>query len=264
MAKTRALVKRRKAVRNIRKITRTMELIATARFKKALDRATEAEAFTRKIAELAADLGADRPARSRTRCWRRARRSRKSLLLVLTRNRGLCGGYNGSILREATGTHPTSCTAEGVTRRPRGRPASGGSPSSGSAGSPPTQTYTQFEDKPAFDEVERPGEPLHRHVHRRRDRPGRRGVHEVPQRARQQAGRRDAAAAVVAWRSSRRRQAKPRGPTSRRRGRRSSTSSCPTPRSILEEIVPVVVQGPAVQVLPRRGGQRADRPPWSP
>ena len=58
MAKTRELVKRRKAIRNIRKITRTMELIATARFKKAMDRANEAEAYTRKIAELAADLSA--------------------------------------------------------------------------------------------------------------------------------------------------------------------------------------------------------------
>ena len=45
MAKARAIIKRRKAVQNIRKITRTMELIATARFKKALDRATEAEAL---------------------------------------------------------------------------------------------------------------------------------------------------------------------------------------------------------------------------
>ena len=59
MAKARAIVKRRQAVQNIRKITRTMELIATARFKKALDRATEAEAYTRKIAELAADLSAN-------------------------------------------------------------------------------------------------------------------------------------------------------------------------------------------------------------
>ena len=58
MAKTRAIVKRRKAIRNIRKITRTMELIATARFRQALDRATRAEAFTRKIAEMAADLSA--------------------------------------------------------------------------------------------------------------------------------------------------------------------------------------------------------------
>ena len=39
MAKARALDKRRKSIRNIRKITRTMELIATARFKKAMDRA---------------------------------------------------------------------------------------------------------------------------------------------------------------------------------------------------------------------------------
>ena len=36
MGKARVLVKRRKSVRNIRKITRTMELIATARFKKAM------------------------------------------------------------------------------------------------------------------------------------------------------------------------------------------------------------------------------------
>ena len=39
MANLRLLVNRRKAIRNIRKITRTMELIATARFKKAIDRA---------------------------------------------------------------------------------------------------------------------------------------------------------------------------------------------------------------------------------
>ncbi len=45
MAKARAIVKRRKAVENIRKITRTMELIATNRFRKALNRATEAEAL---------------------------------------------------------------------------------------------------------------------------------------------------------------------------------------------------------------------------
>ena len=56
MANVRAIVKRLKAVRNVRKITRTMELIATARFKKAMDRATEAAAYTRKIAEIVSDL----------------------------------------------------------------------------------------------------------------------------------------------------------------------------------------------------------------
>ena len=56
MAKARALVTRRKSIRNIRKITRTMELIATARFKKAMDRATAAAAYTKKLSEIVADL----------------------------------------------------------------------------------------------------------------------------------------------------------------------------------------------------------------
>src|ERR1700729_3953420 len=100
MAKTRALVKRRKAIRNIRKITRTMELIATARFKKAMDRAVEADAYTRKIAELAADLSAS--ATNITHPLLQAHPQVKNhLVLVLTSNRGLCGGYNSSILREA-------------------------------------------------------------------------------------------------------------------------------------------------------------------
>src|SRR6185436_17780151 len=101
MAKTRELVKRRKAVRNIRKITRTMELIATARFKKAMDRAVEADAFTRKIAELAADLSASATNITHPLLEKRAP-VKNSVLLVLCSDRGLCGGYNASILREAT------------------------------------------------------------------------------------------------------------------------------------------------------------------
>src|SRR4051794_36861144 len=101
MAKTRVLVKRRKAVRNIRKITRTMELIATARFKKAMDRATEAEAYTRKIAEMAADLSASATGISHPLLTKRET-VKNVLLLVITSNRGLCGGYNGGIIREAS------------------------------------------------------------------------------------------------------------------------------------------------------------------
>src|SRR5438128_3692731 len=100
MAKTRALVKRRKAIQNIRKITRTMELIATARFKKALDRALEAEAYTRKIAELAADLSAT-ATNVKHPLLEKHESVQNVLLLVITSNRGLCGGYNASILREA-------------------------------------------------------------------------------------------------------------------------------------------------------------------
>src|SRR5437870_1060464 len=102
MAKTRVLVQRRKAIRNIRKITRTMELIATARFKKALDRASEAEAYTRKIAELAADLSATAGEVTHPLLQKRDV-VKNATLLVLCSNRGLCGGYNAGILREANG-----------------------------------------------------------------------------------------------------------------------------------------------------------------
>jgi F-type H+-transporting ATPase subunit gamma len=151
MAKTRAIVKRRKAIRNIRKITRTMELIATARFKKALDRATEAEAYTRKIAELAADLSAS-ATNIRHPLLETHETIRNSLLLVITSNRGLCGGYNGSILREAN-NRIRQLRSEGVNLHLQ---------LSGKRAIayfrfqrvPAEATFTQFEDKPAYDEVE--------------------------------------------------------------------------------------------------------------
>ena len=150
MAKARALVKRRKAVRNIRKITRTMELIATARFKKAMDRATEAAAYTRKINEIVADLAQadlqfDHP------LLKQPEQTQNVTVLVLTSNRGLCGGYNGGILR-AAGQRIRQLTAEGknVTIEVSGKR---GLSFMKFEKRHVERSYTQFEDKPSFDEV---------------------------------------------------------------------------------------------------------------
>lgn len=151
MAKTRAIVKRRKAIRNIRKITRTMELIATARFKRALDRASEAEAYTRKIAELAADLSASAVDIKHPLLEKREE-IKNNLLLVITSNRGLCGGYNAAILREANNRireinregrtlHLEVSGRRGIINFRYQRIAA-------------AKTYTHFEDKPRYDEVE--------------------------------------------------------------------------------------------------------------
>lgn len=102
MAKARAIVKRLKAVKNIRKITRTMELIATARFKKAMDRASEATAYTKKISEIVADLS-QADLKFSHPLLEAPDSEENCILLVLTSNRGLCGGYNAGILRHATG-----------------------------------------------------------------------------------------------------------------------------------------------------------------
>jgi F-type H+-transporting ATPase subunit gamma len=151
MAKTRALVTRRKAIRNIRKITRTMELIATARFKKAFDRATQAEAYTNKIAELARDLSASATNLTHPLLEKREE-VKNSLLLVLSSNRGLCGGYNASILREAM-TRIRQLQGEGVNLHLE---LSGKRAISyfRFQGIPAEHTYTHFEDRPRFDEVE--------------------------------------------------------------------------------------------------------------
>jgi F-type H+-transporting ATPase subunit gamma len=151
MAKTRAIVKRRKAIRNIRKITRTMELIATARFKKALDRATEADPFTRKIAELARDLSASAANISHPLLETRPE-VKSSLLLVITSNRGLCGGYNASLIREAS-ARVRQIKAEGITLHLE---------LSGKRAIAyfrfqridADEKFTHFEDKPKFEEVE--------------------------------------------------------------------------------------------------------------
>src|SRR3954470_24937452 len=96
MAKGRAVDKRRKSIRNIRKITRTMELIATARYKKAMDRATAATAFTRRITQIVTDL-ANAGLEVSHPLLEAHDKNERATLLVLTANRGLCGGYNGSV-----------------------------------------------------------------------------------------------------------------------------------------------------------------------
>jgi F-type H+-transporting ATPase subunit gamma len=151
MAKTRAIVKRRKAIRNIRKITRTMELIATARFKKALDRATEAEAYTRKIAELAADLSASATDISHPLLQTHPE-VKSSLLLVITSNRGLCGGYNASLIRDAF-ARIRQIKEQGATLHLElsGKRAIAYFRFQGIQAD---ETFTHFEDKPKFEEVE--------------------------------------------------------------------------------------------------------------
>ncbi|GIX03507.1 MAG: ATP synthase gamma chain [Planctomycetaceae bacterium] len=157
MAKARAIIKRLKAVRNIRKITRTMELVATARFKKAMDRATEAAAYTRKLAEIVADLSQALASTAETAdhvthpLLQVHPVEKNAVVLVLTSNRGLCGGYNAGILRVAQ-QRLRELEHAGVSLQLE---------VSGKRGinffrfqkQAIQQTYTQFEDRPTYEQV---------------------------------------------------------------------------------------------------------------
>jgi F-type H+-transporting ATPase subunit gamma len=151
MAKTRELVRRRKAIGNIKKITRTMELIATARFKKAMDRAHDAAAYTRKIAELAADLSTFATNVTHPLLETRAE-VKSSRLLVLCSNRGLCGGYNGSILRAANARIKE--IRAGNVQLHLDLSGKRAISSYRYQGIKADNAYTHFEDKPKFEEVD--------------------------------------------------------------------------------------------------------------
>ncbi len=150
MANIRALDKRRKSVRNIRKITRTMELIATARFKKAMDRAAAANDYTQRITQIVTDLAnaglevshpllAERP------------EVKKATTLVLTSNRGLCGGYNGSVIRAFNQTR--SGLVELGSEQAFEVSGKRGITGLKFRGVKIDREYTNFEDEPKFEDV---------------------------------------------------------------------------------------------------------------
>ena len=98
MAKAKALDKRRKSIKNIRKITRTMELVSTAQFRRAMERAIAAKSYSQRLVQLVGDLA--RSGHNTSHPLLSSRESRgRAALFILTANRGMCGGYNAGILR---------------------------------------------------------------------------------------------------------------------------------------------------------------------
>jgi F-type H+-transporting ATPase subunit gamma len=146
MAKARALDRRRKSVRNIRKITRTMELIATARFKKAMDRSVAARDYTKQLAKILENIAGSGTTVAHPLL--EVRPTKRSAVLVLTGNRGLCGGYNSNVVRQAVailgqwrseqvGSHVTVSGKRGISAlKFRGIDIA--------------ERHTTFEDKPDF------------------------------------------------------------------------------------------------------------------
>jgi F-type H+-transporting ATPase subunit gamma len=150
MAKARALDKRRKSIRNIRKITRTMELIARAKFKKAMDRAHASTDYTRRITQLVSDL-ANAGLEVSHPLLKGREVTKKGILLVLTGNRGLCGGYNSNVMRKATVRwHELKAEIPEMQLEVSGKR---GIAACKFRQITPSQTFTQFDDKPTFDQV---------------------------------------------------------------------------------------------------------------
>jgi F-type H+-transporting ATPase subunit gamma len=102
MAKGRELKGRIKSVENTRKITRTMEMVATSKMKRAQERVMAARPFATVLAEVISSLYSSDLA-ERFPLLRQPATVRRAAVLVLTANRGLAGAFNSNILKEARG-----------------------------------------------------------------------------------------------------------------------------------------------------------------
>ena len=104
MAKGRELKGRIKSVEGTRKITRTMEMVATSKLKRAQDRVVAARPYAQSLAQVIADLYTPELA-ERFPLLRQPADSRQSggraAVLLLTSNRGLAGAFNSNLIREA-------------------------------------------------------------------------------------------------------------------------------------------------------------------
>jgi len=103
MAKGRELKGRIKSVENTRKITRTMEMVATSKLKRATDRVAAARPYATAIADTIASLYSADLA-ERFPLLRQPAMARRAAVLLLTSNRGLAGAFNANLLKEARST----------------------------------------------------------------------------------------------------------------------------------------------------------------
>jgi F-type H+-transporting ATPase subunit gamma len=86
------------SVKNIGKITRAMELVSVSKMKKAVDQATHSREYAARALEILENLSRHRTLRHPLL---RQGMGDKVLLVVVSSNKGLCGGYNANVIKTA-------------------------------------------------------------------------------------------------------------------------------------------------------------------
>jgi len=101
MAKPRELKRRIRSVSNTRKITKTMELVSSSKLKRAQDRVVGARPYAQALAEVIGQLYSPELAERFPLLRQPTHDARRTALLLITSNRGLCGAFNANLIREA-------------------------------------------------------------------------------------------------------------------------------------------------------------------
>jgi F-type H+-transporting ATPase subunit gamma len=100
-----------KSVENTKKITKAMEMVAASKMRKAQERMRAARPYSDKVRNIAANLGKANPEYAHP--FTRRNDVKAAGLIVVTTDKGLCGGLNTNLLRVVT-TKLRELQAEGV------------------------------------------------------------------------------------------------------------------------------------------------------
>ncbi|MGW4355632.1 F0F1 ATP synthase subunit gamma [Nocardia sp. NPDC004582] len=100
MASVRELRSRIRSVSSIKKITKAQELIATSRISKAQARVAAAKPYAEEITKVLAELASASGNLNHPLLTEREN-VRRAAVLVITSDRGMCGGYNSNVLKRA-------------------------------------------------------------------------------------------------------------------------------------------------------------------
>lgn len=107
--------KRIRSVTSTKKITRTMEMVATAKLKSAQQRVASSGPYLQNLSRLMRNIGASGVDVSRWPFFE-VREGSSTLILLVTANRGLCGAFNANLVRLARETYEAKKAAGGTVR----------------------------------------------------------------------------------------------------------------------------------------------------
>ena len=101
MASLKIIRKRISSVKNTQKITKAMKMVSAAKLRRAQDAATSSRPYAQKLTEMLSNVAARVTTDSHALLQSRA--EVKSIhLILITADRGLCGGYNSNLIRKAS------------------------------------------------------------------------------------------------------------------------------------------------------------------
>jgi F-type H+-transporting ATPase subunit gamma len=100
MANLKAIRTRISSVKSTRQITSAMKMVSAARLRKAQDRIVQLRPYATKLREILAGLAKSLEETGEASIFSRKSEPEKVLIVVITSNRGLCGGFNANVIRE--------------------------------------------------------------------------------------------------------------------------------------------------------------------